>query len=145
MVRASVLGGVVGGGAALLIFGCSSTSQGFIPLGGYKLAPQPRDYDPPIIEVMPQDVDYVVVARLYVTKVPKTAFDRIHEDEMVELLKSQARRCGADAIGPITWQQAITRSLNGQNTFYGYRVEAEALYFPHKHAEPTKTIKDPES
>ena len=81
----------------LFLSGCAATTESFVRIGDETYPPKPKDYEVLVFAEgeLPQE-EYKVIGMVYT--VAQREFGVMYHKEIVDLLKEEARKHGADAI-----------------------------------------------
>ena len=116
----------------LLLFlgGCAASTECFVRVGDETYPPKPKDYEVLVFaeEELAQE-EYIVIGMVYAVAPPQ--YGAMHDKEILDLLKEEARKHGADAIVGVT----IGESRESYDVDYHSRApdhklgEAKAIVF----------------
>ena len=95
----------------LLIFVSSCASSSYSPSGMVNtanIAPKSPNYIVPIISIhgpQPDPNNYILIGMVEATKDAVTIFDKVKLNDLMNMLRSEARKAGADALIKVYWQR----------------------------------------
>ena len=114
----------------LFLGGCAASTECFVKVGDETYPPKPEDYEVLVFaeQELPQE-EYIVIGMVYAVTPPQLG--AMHDEEILDLLKEEARKHGADAIVGVT----IGESRGSYDVDYQTRApdhklgEAKAIVF----------------
>ncbi|HET7224475.1 MAG TPA: hypothetical protein VFK69_02080 [Candidatus Eisenbacteria bacterium] len=112
----------------LVCCGCATTSTNSIRMNGLELAPRPAGSPVTLYSTEPPGAKEL--GRVRASKRGATAFSSVNEDDVLPLLKEEARKLGGNGIVSVSFEGYHAASLNGRPNIPAVRASGIAILVP---------------